>query len=186
MFFDWESFDGEIFWPDWENWVLYCSVMLVNHATVVKCFKDVIAMSVMLTLMPIFLLYSWQCVPMAVKWIVGLERESVLFLGRGAYSGTVSGAAVCTHVLYAGLYSCLVSRLAADPFSQSVQLPNRCLQTFLSTVPTCKKNLCLYVCTYMYVCMYVCIYVCIHVSLLSSLFSRLLIGWTRTFLKGMS
>ena len=31
---------------------------------------------------------------MAVKLIIGLESESVLFLGRGAYLGAVSGAAV--------------------------------------------------------------------------------------------
>ena len=32
-------------------------------------------------------------------------------------SGAVSGAAVCTPVLYTGLYSCLVSSLGADPFT---------------------------------------------------------------------
>ena len=66
--------------------------------------------------------------------IVGSEIESVLFLVQGAYSGAVPGAAVCAHVLYTELYSCLVSRLAADHFSQTVQLPHQCLQTFLKVV----------------------------------------------------
>ena len=38
-----------------------------------------------------------------IRLIIGLEGESVLFLGEtgeGAFSGTVLGAAVCTHILY--------------------------------------------------------------------------------------
>ena len=41
---------------------------------------------------------------------------------------------MCAHVLYTEMYSCLMRRLAADHFSQSVQLPNQCLQTFLKVV----------------------------------------------------
>ena len=56
---------------------------------------------------------------MAVKSIIGLESESVLFLVWGASLGPVLGAAVCAHVLYTGLelHSCLGSSLAANPFS---------------------------------------------------------------------
>ena len=64
----------------------------------------------------------------------------MLFIGQGASSGEVSGAAVCTNVLYTGLYSCLLSRLAADPFSQSVQLPNQCLQTLGTSVPRSSRS----------------------------------------------
>ena len=69
--------------------VLLSPVMLVHNAHGVKCFKYLIAISAMLMLMPIFLLYYLQCVPMAVKLVIGLESESVLFLGRGASLGVV-------------------------------------------------------------------------------------------------
>ena len=59
--------------------------MLVHPPAVVECFKPFIAMSAMLTLMP-----------MAVKLIIGLEIESVLFLGQGAYSGQVCVHKYCT------------------------------------------------------------------------------------------
>ena len=97
--------------------VLLSPVMLVHNTHGVKCFKYLIAISAMLMLMPIFLLYYLQCVPMAVKLVIRLESESVLFIGQGATSGEVLGAAASTHVLYIGLYSCLVSSLGADPFS---------------------------------------------------------------------
>ena len=52
-----------------------------------------------------------------LELIIGLESKSVLLLGetgREASSEAVSWAAVCTHVLYCGLYSYLVSGLGAD------------------------------------------------------------------------
>ena len=46
------------------------------------------------------------------KWISVVLRRN-----RSRCFWAVSGAAVCTHVLYTELYSCLVSSLGADPFT---------------------------------------------------------------------
>ena len=56
------------------------------------------------------------------KWICVVLRF------RSQLRVSIRGSSVRT------VYSCLVSRLPTDPFSQSVQLPNRCLQTFLKFV----------------------------------------------------
>ena len=45
--------------------------------------------------------------------------------GKGASSKAVLGAAVCTHVLYSGLYSCRLSSLGADPFTSAVPFANQ-------------------------------------------------------------
>ena len=45
------------------------------------------------------------------KWICVVLRN------RFRSSGAVSGSAVCTHVLYTGLHSCLISSLGGEPFT---------------------------------------------------------------------
>ena len=60
-----------------------------------------------------------------IKLIIRLASDSLLFLGKPscrASSGAVSVVAVPTHVLYTGLYSCLVSSPGADPLTYDVSL----------------------------------------------------------------
>ena len=100
----------------------YCTSLIVNCSTA------------MLKLIPIFLLYSicQQC-PCCLMFEIGHCHYcsvdapayiSALFLIRkwicvvlGRKRLRSSRAAVCTHVLYTGLYSCLVSSLGANPFT---------------------------------------------------------------------
>ena len=42
----------------------------------------------------------------------------VLRRNRSSSSGAVLGESVCTHVLYSGLYSCLIRGLGADPLTE--------------------------------------------------------------------
>ena len=121
----------------WENWVLYCSVILSHNAHAVYCSKYSTAK---LMIVPILLHYFWLCLahdcnvnahakniptllmsvlcPILCKRKLQTQRLTVKFLLHPKLGGT-SGVSVCTLVLC--LYSCLVVSKGPDQCTQAAQ-----------------------------------------------------------------
>ena len=102
----------------WENWVLYCSVILSHNAHVVYCSK---CLTAKFMIVPILLHYFWICLahdcninahakniptllmsvlcPILCKRKLQTQWLTVKFLLHPKLGGT-SGVSECTHVLY--------------------------------------------------------------------------------------